>query len=57
MPKRKISRVFQDLGIFPEPLPEYYTPDLYAQKLMERYDRRKPSQLIFSSTVEYYKKE
>ena len=54
MSKKNIFEEFQDLGIVPESLPDYYTPDLYAKKLMERYDKHKTSRILFSSSIDYY---
>lgn len=53
MHKQNFSQAFQDLGITPEPLTDYYTPELYAKKLMERYNNRKAYKVIFSSSIEY----
>ncbi len=55
MSQKDILKAFQNLGIVPEVLPDYYTPDLYAKKLMEHYDKRKASQIMFSSSIDYYK--
>ena len=55
MSEKDYDKAFRELGIQTEPLPENYTPDLFAKSLIERYDKRPPVRIIYSSSIEYRK--